>query len=62
MELPIKMSEFRTRRALTNADYFPALIPEYAHRRPEFGLGQLEPPPHIAALRVVARAILLAPG
>ena len=41
------MSDFRSLRALTNAEYFPSLNPEYAHRRVAFGQGQLEPPPRI---------------
>ena len=44
------MSDFRNLRALTNADYFPSLNPEYAHRRPAFGQSELEPPPRILLL------------
>lgn len=37
-------------RTLTDADYLPALRPEYAHRLPATGLGPLDPPPRILLL------------
>ena len=34
-------------RTLADPDHLPALKPEYAHRRPTLGLGELDPPPRI---------------
>lgn len=37
-------------RVLTDPDHLPALKPEYAHRRPALGLGELAPAPRILLL------------
>src|SRR3546814_12439050 len=37
-------------RALSDADHFPALSPEYLHAQPAFGLGPLDPAPRILLL------------
>src|SRR3546814_17388537 len=37
-------------RTLADPDHLPALKPEYAHRRPTLGLGELDPPPRILLL------------
>src|SRR3546814_16975831 len=34
----------------SDPDQLPALKPEYAHRRPTLGLGELDPPPRILLL------------
>ena len=41
------MSRLRT---LPDPDHFPALRPEYVHRLPALGLGELDPPPRILLL------------
>ena len=41
------MSRLRT---LTDPNHLPALRPEYAHLRPAFGLGEMDPPPRILLL------------
>ena len=41
------MSRLRT---LTDPNHLPALRPEYAHHRPAFGLGEMDPPPRILLL------------
>ena len=37
-------------RPLADPEYLPALKPEYVHRRPAFGLGELAPPPRVLLL------------
>ncbi len=37
-------------RPLTDPEHLPALKPEYAHRRPALGLGELDPPPRVLLL------------
>ena len=37
-------------RTLTDPNHLPALRPEYAHLRPAFGLGEMDPPPRILLL------------
>ena len=44
------MSEYPRLRALADPDLLPALKPEYAHRNPALGLGELDPPPRILLL------------
>lgn len=44
------MMTFERLRALSDPDHLPALNPEFAHRRPAFGLGALDPPPRILLL------------
>lgn len=44
------MSEYPRLRALADTDLLPALKPEYAHPRPAWGLGELDPPPRILLL------------
>ncbi len=44
------MSEYRYLRSLTDVEHLPALKPQYAHRRPALGLGELDPPPRILLL------------
>jgi arsenic resistance protein ArsH len=41
---------FTRLRELSDPDHLPALKPQYAHRRPALGLGNLEPPPRILLL------------
>ena len=41
---------FTRLRELTDPGHLPALRPEYAHRRPALGLGDLDPPPRILLL------------
>src|SRR3546814_6422218 len=43
-------------RALSDADHFPALSPEYLHAQPAFGLGPLDPAPRILLLYGSLRA------
>jgi len=44
------MSEYRYLRSLADVEHLPALKPEYVHRRPALGLGELDPPPRILLL------------
>ena len=44
------MTEYRYLRSLTDVEHLPALKPEYAHRRPASGLGDIDPPPRILLL------------
>ena len=44
------MSEYRHLRSLADVEHLPALKPEYVHRRPALGLGELDPPPRILLL------------
>lgn len=37
-------------RPLADHEYLPALKPEYVHRRPALGLGELSPPPRVLLL------------
>lgn len=37
-------------RPLSDPGHLPALKPEYAHRKPAFGLGALDPPPRVLLL------------
>ena len=37
-------------RHLDDPDHLPALRPEYAHRRPALGLGEMDPPPRVLLL------------
>jgi arsenic resistance protein ArsH len=37
-------------RALADPEHLPALKPEYVHRRPALGLGELAPPPRVLLL------------
>ena len=37
-------------RPLADPDHLPALHPDYAHRQPALGLGELDPPPRILLL------------
>lgn len=37
-------------RILADPEYLPALRPEYVHRRPALGLGELSPPPRVLLL------------
>src|SRR3989344_4847175 len=46
----LNMSEYPRLRALADPGLLPALKPEYAHRRPALGLGELDPPPRILLL------------
>ncbi len=44
------MSDHRYLRSLADAASLPALKPEYVHRRPALGLGDLDPPPRVLLL------------
>ena len=44
------MSEYHYLRSLSDVVHLPALKPEYVHRRPALGLGELDPPPRILLL------------
>src|SRR3546814_6507293 len=46
----LNMSEYPRLRAFADPDLLPALKPQYAHRRPALGLGELDPPPRILLL------------
>jgi arsenical resistance protein ArsH len=41
---------FERLRSLSDTDHLPALRPEYAHRHPASGMGELDPPPRILLL------------
>ena len=44
------MSQYQRLRALADPAHLPALKPEYAHRRPGLGFGELDPPPRVLLL------------
>ena len=43
-------SAYSRLRPLADPEYLPALKPEYVHRRPALGLGELSPPPRVLLL------------
>lgn len=43
-------SLYQRLRPLADPEHLPALKPEYVHRRPALGLGELDPPPRVLLL------------